>query len=153
MGAKADEFFNFMINSPQDVYAKWLPEEHYEFYLISKGENEPMGNYFYFDQNINLKHRMKFHATIITVKRPTKIVFQMRKLGVNLPGFLDLEFEDTSSGLALTEQIRIGFKGIGKVFDPFIKIVYSKTFFRNMDTHHKKEWEDLARCLKEDSNH
>ena len=26
------EFFDFMINAPSDVYANWLPEEHYEFH-------------------------------------------------------------------------------------------------------------------------
>jgi len=147
-GAGAEDFFGFMTNPPPDIYAEWLPDEHYKFHLIKKGKNEPAGNFFYFDQNIGKKHRMKFYATLVVVERPIRLVFQMRKFGINLPGFLELNFEDTSDGLVLTEQIRIGFKGIGRVFDPFIKIVYSKRFFVEMDAHHKREWLSLANCLR-----
>ena len=58
-GANAKDFFDFIISPPPEVYAKWLPEEHYEFHLIKKGKDAPVGNYFYFDQNIGKKHRMK----------------------------------------------------------------------------------------------
>jgi len=146
-GAKAEAFFGFMINPTPEVYAKWLPEEHYEFHLIKKGKDEPVGNLFYFDQNIGKKFRMKFCATIVVAEQPEKIVFQMRKFGINLPGFLELEFEDTQGGLALTERIRIGFRGVGRVFDPFIRIIYSERFFKEMDAHHEREWVSLAECL------
>jgi len=145
--AKAEDFFNFMTNPPPAVYADWLPDEHYEFHLIKKGKSDPIGNFFYFDQNIGKKHRMKFHATIIAAERPNKVLYQMRKFGITLPGFLELEFENIPDGLALTEQIRIGFNGIGRVFDPFIRIVYSKGFFEEMDGHHKREWQSLAGIL------
>jgi len=145
--AKAGDFFNFMINPPPDVYADWLPDEHYEFHLIKKGKNEPVGNFFYFDQNIGKKYRMKFHATMITAERPNKVVFKMQKFGVSLPGFLELEFDDMTDGLELTERIRIGFNGIGRVLDPFIRIVYNKRFFEEMDDHHKREWQSLSDIL------
>jgi len=146
-GAKAEDFFGFMTNPPPDVYANWLPEEHYEFHLIRNGANTPVGNYFYFDQNIGKKYRMKFNATSIVAEKPNRIVYQMRKLGITLPGFLELNFEDTVDGLVLTEQIRIGFKGVGRMFDPFIRIVYSRQFFNEMDAHHIREWLSLAECL------
>ena len=148
-GAKAEIFFDFMINPPPDVYAKWLPDEHYEFHLVKKGANEPVGNFFYFDQNIGKKHRMKFFATSIIAERPSKIVYQMRKFGITLPGFLELQFEDTPNGLALTEQIRIGFRGAGSIFDPLIRIFYGKRFFKDMNPHHTREWKNLAEVLGE----
>ena len=147
-GAKAERFFDFMVNAPQDVYANWLPEEHHQFHLIKAGESAPVGNFFYFDQNIGKKHRMKFHATAVVAIHPTNVAYQMRKFGITLPGFLELCFEDTMEGLVLIEQIRIGFAGIGKIFDPFIRIVYNKRFFKEMDTHHIREWKCLAECLK-----
>jgi len=148
-GAKAKDFFDFMAYAPQDVYDKWLPEEHYEFHLIEKGKDEPVGNFYYFDQNIGKKFRMRFYAILIAAERPTRVVFRMRKFGITLPGFLELNFEDTSDGLVLTEQIRIGFNGIGAVLDPFIRIVYSKRFFKEMDSHHIREWIRLSECLSE----
>jgi len=147
--AKAEHFFDFMVNAPQDIYAHWLPEEHYEFHLIKEGKNAPVGNFFYFDQNIGKKYRMKFYASMVVAERPTKVVYQMRKFGITLPGFLELNFEDTADGLVLVEQIRIGFAGIGKVLDPFIRMVYSKRFFIEMDEHHIREWQSLAECLSQ----
>jgi hypothetical protein len=147
---KAEDFFDFMVNAPQNIYADWLPEEHHEFHLIREGKNAPTGNFFYFDQNIGRKHRMKFYATLIVAERPTKVVFQMRKFGITLPGFLDLTFEDNADSLVLTEQIRIGYRGIGALIDPFVRIVYSKGFFMEMDEHHKREWQSLAKCLNGD---
>jgi len=147
-GAKAHDFWDFMCNAPQEIYINWLPEEHLEFYLIKKGNNAPVGNFFYFDQNIGKKHRMKFHATMIIAERPGKVVFQMKKFGITLPGFLELQFKDTPDGLALTEQIRIGFRDIGRICDPFIRIVYNKRFCVEMDAHHAREWQCLAECLR-----
>ena len=45
----------------------------------------------------------------------------MRKFGINLPGYLELDFLDTADGLVLTETLRIGFNGFGKICDPFIE--------------------------------
>ena len=59
--AKAEDFFNFMTNPPPAVYADWLPDEHYEFHLIKKGKSDPIGNFFYFDQNIGKTYRMDLH--------------------------------------------------------------------------------------------
>jgi hypothetical protein len=148
--AKAEDFFDFMVNAPQNIYANWIPEEHHEFYLIREGKKAPVGNFFYFDQNIGRKHRMKFYATLIVAERPTKIVFQMRKFGITLPGFLELTFEDNADNLALTEQIRIGFRGIGAAIDPFIRIIYSKGFFMEMNEHHKRARQCLEKCLSGD---
>jgi hypothetical protein len=146
-GARAEKFFDFMVNAPQDIYANWLPEEHYEFYLVKRGKKAPEGNFFYFDQNIGKKYRMKFYATTVVAKQPTKVVYQMQKFGITLPGFLELTFEDTTEGLILVEQIRIGFGSLGKVLDIFIRIVYSKRFFMEMDAHHIREWQSLSECL------
>ena len=84
----------------------------------------------------------------VIAENPDRVVFQMQKMGINLPGYLELNFEDTPDGLTITEQIRIGFSSVGIALDPFIKIVYSKRFFKEMDTHHKREWISLAECFK-----
>jgi hypothetical protein len=50
--------------------------------------------------------------------------------------------------MLLTETIRIGFGGLGKVFDPMIRLVFNKSFFREMNAHHKREWANLAEVLQ-----
>ena len=142
--AKAIEFFNFMINPPAEVYKNWLPDEHFEFHIVKHSNESPINDLVYYDQSIGNKYRLRFYALIRVANEPSRIVFQMRKFGINLPGFLELDFIDTSEGLILTETLRIGFKGIGKICDPFIKIYFNKGFFREMNEHHKREWQNLA---------
>jgi hypothetical protein len=145
--AKAYDFFNFMINAPAEVYAKWLPEEHNEFYIAKRSSKSPIDDLVYFDQNIGNKYRLKFHATIKIANKPNRVVFQMRKFGINLPAFLKLDFSDTAEGLLLTETLSIGLNGIGKIFDPFIKIVFGKKFYNVFKEHHKREWQNLSDIL------
>jgi len=145
--AAALAFFEFMVNAPKEVYANWLPEEHYEFHIVKRGNKSPVGDVVYFDQNIGLKYRMKFFATIQEASKPNRIVFQMRKFGIHLPGYLELDFLDSADGLVLTETLRIGFNGFGKICDPFIKIAYGDRFYQVFQEHHKREWKNLSDIL------
>jgi len=150
-GAKAADFFDFMINPLPEIYTRWLPDEHYKFHVVKRGiygDKAPVGDLIYFDQNIGKKHRMKFHAIIKIAEKPDHILYQMRKYGINLPGYLELSFADTPEGLHLTETIRIGYGNVGKIFDPAIRLFYSKSFFSEMDGHHKREWACLAKILQ-----
>ena len=145
--ARAEDFYDFMINAPADVYANWLPEEHYEFRVVKRSNESPIGDLVYFDQNIGHKYRMKFYATIKAANKPNRVVFQMRKFGIDIPGYLELDFSDTTEGLILTETLRIGFNGFGKLFDPIIKIVYGIRFYHVFKDHHKREWQNLSDIL------
>ncbi len=148
--ASAAEFFAFMINPPQEIYALWLPEEHHEFHVVRRGKTTPLGDLIFFDQHIGKKHRLTFYAVIRAAKNPAHVLFQMRRFGMNLPGYLDLKFRDTADGLRLTETIRIGFGGFGKIFDPLMmRLFFSKSFFEEMNGHHKREWANLAEILRQ----
>jgi len=145
--ANADEFFNFMIDPPAEVYANWLPKEHYKFHVVNRSNGSPTGDLVYFDQNIGNKYRLKFYAKIKVANKPNRVVFQMRKCGINLPGFLELDFSDTGEGLHLTETLRIGWNGFGAICDPLIKIAFGKGFFNEFKEHHKREWKNLSDIL------
>ena len=52
--AVALAFFEFMVNAPPEVYANWLPEEHYEFHIVKRSNKSPVGDlvkWTYFDRN------------------------------------------------------------------------------------------------------
>lgn len=147
--AKAEQFYAFMIEPVPEIYRHWLPEEHHEFYIVKRGKKTPVGDLIYYDQHISKSHRLAFNAIIRVAKKPDKIVMQMRKFGINLPAYLDLEFHDTPNHLLLKEEIRIGFGGVGKILDPIIKLFFNKMFFDALNGHHKREWTCLAKILKE----
>jgi len=145
--SSATEFYNFMIDPPAEIYRNWLPEEHYEFHLVSHSDKSPVNDLLYFDQNIGNKYRLKFYAIIKEANNPNRIVFQMHKFGMNLPGYLELDFLDTAEGLLLTETLRIGLNGFGRVCDPIIKIFFGNRFFEVFRVHHKREWQNLSEIL------
>jgi hypothetical protein len=146
--AAAAAFYDFMVNAPQETYAHWLPDEHHQFHVVQCGENTPVGDLIFFDQHISPKHRLTFHAITRIAEKPYHILFQMRRFGINLPGYLELQFVDTMEGLILTETIRIGFNGFGKIIDPLIRLLFNKSFFEEMNGHHKREWANLAEILR-----
>jgi hypothetical protein len=150
--ATAAAFYDFMVNAPQDTYAHWLPGEHHEFHIFKRGKNTPVDDLIFFDQHISPNHRLTFYAITSVAEKSNRILFQMRKFGINLPGYLELQFDDTSEGLLLTETIRIGFGGYGKIFDPAIRLVFNKSFFTAMNSHHKREWECLGDILRNDGD-
>ena len=145
--AAAAQFYDFMVSPPQETYARWLPDEHHKFHVVKRGAKTPIGDLVFFDQHIGKKHRLKFYAKIRTADKPRYILFQMCKFGIDLPGYLELDFFDTADGLILTETIRIGFNDFGKFIDPVIKLFFNKSFFREMNGHHKREWANLAEIL------
>jgi hypothetical protein len=149
-GAAAAEFFSFMIHAPQEIYAHWLPDEHHEFHVIKHSKTTPIGDLIFFDQHIGRKHRLTFYAITRVAEKPNHVLFQMRRFGINLPGYLDLQFQDTADGIRLTETIKIGFNGPGRVLDPVIRLFFNKAFFNEMNGHHTREWANLAEILRQD---
>ncbi|MDR1753351.1 MAG: hypothetical protein LBR74_00370 [Eubacterium sp.] len=147
--AAAAAFYSFMVDPPREIYARWLPEEHHKFHVVKRSETTPVGDLIFFDQHIGSKHRLTFYAITRVADKPNHVLFQMRRFGINLPGYLDLQFRDTADGLCLTETIRIGFNGSGKVLDPIIKLFFNKSFFNEMNAHHKREWANLAEILRQ----
>lgn len=81
-------------------------------------------------------------------EKPNHVLFQMRKLGINLPGYLDLRFVDDAGRLLLTETITVGYAGFGKILNPLLRLSFSKSFFAAMDGHRKREWANLAKILR-----
>jgi hypothetical protein len=140
-----------MINPPPETYAHWLPEEHHKFHVVKHSNNPPVGDLIYFDQHISPKHRLTFYAVTRNADKPSHVLYQMRRFGINLPGYLELQFRDSAEGLRLDETIRVGFNGVGKILDPFLKLYFSKSFFTAMNEHHKREWTNLAKIIREEN--
>ncbi|HBU13120.1 MAG TPA: hypothetical protein DEB31_10515 [Clostridiales bacterium] len=146
--ANAEGFYSFMVNPADDVYQKWLPGEHYKFHIIKKSDETPLGDLIYYDEILGTaKHRLAFFAKVTVADHPNRIVYQMRKFGLNLPGYLDITFSGTAGGLALRHEVRIGWRGIGAMIDPFLKLFFNRSFFAALEGHCSREWACLAELL------
>jgi hypothetical protein len=148
-GSKAERFYDFMVRPADEVYRQWLPGEHLEFHVVSRGKKSPLGDEIYFDEYLNGRHRLKFHATVIQADRPRKIVWQMRKLGVKLPAWLDIKFHDSDAGMLIRHELRIGCAGVGRLLDPILKLYLNRSFWSDLEIHCHNEWPALAKLLND----
>lgn len=142
--AKAEQFYDFMINPNNENYCAWWPEEHLKFYITKSGDERHLGDEVYFDEYLGESRRLKFFADVITANRPTNIVWQMKKFGIRFPAFLSLEFTDIEKGLKINHELRIGFGGIGKILNPLIRIYFTKSFANALEKHCLEEWPRLT---------
>jgi len=144
---KAEQFYDFMIEPNDEAYSGWLPE-HHQYHIVKRGKNSPVGDVVFFDQHISPKHRLKSYAKVVVANRPNEIVVQCKKMKLNVPVYVRLKFTDTENGLLLEEELRAGYKGIGKIFDPLFAIFIGRKFREALTLHHEKEWKELEKILQ-----
>jgi hypothetical protein len=78
-------------------------------------------------------------------------VWQVKQI-VRLPARLILEADDDGGGAMLTHTIQAGFKGIGSILDPFLRLYFSDEFTRAMDEHAQAEFPMLSDLLRDRSD-
>jgi hypothetical protein len=149
-GAKAEQFYDFMINPDSRRYREWWAEEHLEFRIVKRGSKEYLGDEVYYDEYLGGKRRLAFFAVVTAAIRPNKIIWQMKKAGTRLPAYLDLELHDSPEGIQIRHELRIGYPGIGRIFDPFIRIYFNKSFRAALEEHCRIEWLKLAEYLNKE---
>jgi hypothetical protein len=99
----------------------------------------------YFDEYVG-KRRLKFRGIVVKNIPGKNIVWQMKKV-IKLPAWLALEFEDNDEGVTITHTFKVGFTGIGRLFDPFMKLYFTGGFIKALDEHAHIEFTKLAGIL------
>jgi len=145
--ARAEQFYNFMINPCDRRYSEWWPGEHSQFHIVKHGDENHLGDVAFMDEYLGKNRRLTFSAVVITADRPNKIEWQMKKAGLRLPAVVELELHDSDEGVRLKHELRIGYSGIGKVLDPFIKLYFNNSFQNALEEHCEIEWFKLAEYL------
>ena len=145
--ATTEQFYDFMISPNNERYRAWWPEEHLEFYITKPGDENHLGDEVYYDEYLGEARRLKFFAAVVAANRPVSIAWQMKKAGLLLPAVLSVEFTDTPQGLQINHELRLGFGGAGKIFDPFIRLYFNKSFADALEKHCLEEWPRLSEYL------
>jgi len=145
--AHAEQFYDFMIN-PTDVrYSAWWPDEHLRFHIVKQSGDNHLGDLVFMDEYLGKNHRLTFNAIVMAAERPNKITWQMKKVGLRLPAFVTLELHDSTEGVKLKHDLQIGYKNIGRLLDPFIRLYFNKSFQTALTEHCNVEWHKLAEYL------
>jgi hypothetical protein len=137
----AKSVFDFMIDCTDEKYQQWWPKTHLAFHTISRQEDN-IGSLVLFDEMIG-KRRLMFQAMIIKSLPRQEIVWQMKKM-ILLPAWLSLKFQNTEDGVLITHSLSAGFRGLGKVFDPIIRLYLNKKFEKELAAHANMEFNKLS---------
>jgi len=112
--AKAEQFYDFMINPCDERYSEWWPGEHLQFHIVKHSSENHVGDIVFVDEYLGKNRRLIFYGIVITASYPNKIEWQMMKAKLPLPAILELELNDTNEGVRVKHELRIGYSGIGK---------------------------------------
>jgi len=139
------EMMMFMLHCTDREYQAWWQGTHLEFHTIKRYPND-VGNVVYMDEFVG-KKRVKMMAIVTEVVPGQRIVWQLKKI-IRLPVRLAIDLKDDAEGVMLTHTIRAGFRGVGKILDPFLRIYFSNEFSRAMDEHARIEFPKLRDMLR-----
>jgi len=145
--ARAEQFYDFMINPTDERYSAWWQGEHLQFHIVKHGAKNHLGDLVFMDKYIGKDRRLTFHAGVKVAERPHKIVWQMKKAGLRFPAYVTLGLNDAPAGVEVRHELRIGYLGLGKLLDPFIKLYFNKSFRSALEEHCNIEWPKLAEYL------
>jgi hypothetical protein len=131
------------VSCNDELYQRWWPGTHLSFHTITKSPNN-VGNVVFMDEFVG-DRRVATKATVREIVDGRRIVWQMK---VSLPVFLILELEDVDDGVRLKHTIKAGFSGIGRIFDPILRIYFTQAFAEAMDEHVRTEFPKLRDMLR-----
>ena len=139
-----EQVTDFFIHCTVPQYQKWWPGVHLELYTMKRIKNE-LGSIIYFDEYVG-NHRLKFKSKITKYERGKIIEYQMIK-GCALPALLVMEFTDMPNGVQVTHTLKVGYNGMGKIFDFFLRFYLSASFEKQLSEHVKEEFLKLGNIL------
>lgn len=135
---------DFMLNCTDEAYQRWWEGTHLAFHTVKRYPNN-LGNIVYFDEYIG-KRRLCFTGVVTEIIPGKKLVWQMKKI-VRLPGWLELNFEDREGGVNIIHTLAVGYRGIGKILDPILRLFLSQDFESELEKHAQIEFHKLAEIL------
>lgn len=141
----ATEIFDFLADPDDESYRAWWPGTHLQFHTVERGD-EHIGDVVYMHEHIG-KRRLRMSAVVTEAVPGRKLGWQLRK-AIKLPARLSLQLEDYEGGVKSTHTVRAGFRGLGRVLDPALKLVMSEGFARDLDDHVRTEFPLLRDLLR-----
>jgi hypothetical protein len=140
-GINAKDIYDFMLNCTDEDYQKWWKDTHLQFHTIKRYPGN-LGNLVYVDEFVG-KYRLKGHAVVKKLVPYTEMVWQI-KMKIMIPAWFIMKFEELSDGVKITHIVSAGFNGVGRIFDPVIRLYLNEDFDRELIKHANEEFPKLA---------
>lgn len=148
-GVSGADLIDFMLNCTDQQYQAWWPGVHLAFHTVTRRPGD-VGNVVYMDEYVGPR-RIKMRGVVSEVVAGKKIEWQFKQI-VRLPARLILEADDDNGDVMLTHTLQVGFKGMGSILDPLLRLYFTDEFARAMDEHAQTEFPMLGAMLRDRSN-
>lgn len=148
-GVTGQQITDFMLNCTDEEYQRWWPGTHLAFHTIKQCPGD-IGNLVFMDEYVG-ERRLMAKAVVKQIDHGKKIVWKFVRL-VRLPVRLILELEDQDDGLLIRHTVTAGFKGLGRICDPLLRIYFTRRFAKDLDEHVRTEFPMLRDMLSSTSD-
>jgi predicted secreted protein len=143
-GINCRQITDFLLDCADERYQQWWPGIHRRFHPLVLGQNH-VGDEVLMDEYVGGR-RIRMTGVVLEAIPGEQVVWQLKR-GVRLPVRLTLELADRDGGVALRHTITAGYRGIGRVLDPLLRLYFSPAFATAMDEHVRTEFPLLRDLL------
>jgi hypothetical protein len=143
-GITGSEITDFLLDPTDERYRAWWPGTHVQFHLLT-GAPGHVGDVVWMDEYVGSR-RLRITGVIVEAQPGRRIVWRLRRW-VRLPAWLRLEVVDQDGGCLVRHRIEVGYRGIGRILDPMLRLYVSSRFAAEMDEHVRTEFPRLRDLL------
>jgi uncharacterized protein YndB with AHSA1/START domain len=143
-GLKGKEVTDFLLQADDEDYRRWWRGTHLKYHTVRRVDGD-VGNLIYFEEFVGRRHE-RTKAVVVALSPGRRLVMQMKR-GIRLPIWLELELEDDAGGVTITQRIRAGYEGAGRVLDPILRRYFSREYHQALDEHAWTEFPMLRDML------
>ena len=138
-GITGAEIAEFLLNPTDERYQAWWPGTHLQFH-VTAGQPGHVGDVVWMDEHVGSR-RLRMSAVVVEAQ-PSRIVWQFKRW-MRLPGWLCLELVDRPDGCLVRHTVELGYRGLGRVLDPILRVYLSPEFVAELEEHVRTEFPRL----------
>lgn len=144
-GLSGRDVTDFMVACTDEQYQSWWPGTHLQLHVLG-GTTGEVGDRMVMDEFIG-RRRLRLHGILEAVEPGRRLVWRFHKV-VPLPARLSLELSPIPGGVAVRHLITAGWRRIGRVVDPLLRLYFTPRFTTDLDAHVRTEFRLLSDHLR-----
>lgn len=144
-GITGAEITEFLLNPADEQYQAWWPGMHRQFHVVG-GTPGNVGEVVWMDEYVGSR-RLRIAAVVVEADPGRRVVWQLKRW-LRLPAWLRLELTDQAPGCLVRHTVEVGYRGIGRVLDPLLRLYVSRRFAAELDEHVRTEFPRLRDLLR-----
>ena len=143
-GITGSELTDFLLNPTDDRYRAWWPGTHLQFHVVTATPAH-VGHVVWMDEHVGSR-QLRMTGVVIDAQPGRRVVWQFKRW-VRLPAWLRLEVADVEGGCLIRHRVEVGFRGVGRILDPILRLYASDRFAAELDDHVRTEFPKLRDLL------